>query len=269
MKILSLNTHSLLEENQIEKCKQTALFIHENQPDIIALQEVNQSICAKSCGNDKYYRGEAQLKEDNYASALVNKLNALGSNYLWTWIPIKIGYGKYEEGLALLSKTPMFSQEEILLTSIDDFSNWKTRKALVVQTRINHEMVWIYNVHMGWWNDDESFSYQWDQLKDDIAMKSGKIYIIGDFNAPDCIKNQSYDQIKNDGYYDTYQLAKNVIGHSTTKGKIDGWKDVESEMRIDYIFSNQKVNVIRHEVVFNSISSPIVSDHYGILMEEK
>ncbi|HCO71570.1 MAG TPA: hydrolase, partial [Enterococcus sp.] len=40
MKVLTLNTHSWLEENQLEKCKMIAQEIATGDYDIIALQEV-------------------------------------------------------------------------------------------------------------------------------------------------------------------------------------------------------------------------------------
>ena len=47
MKVLTLNCHSWQEEKQIEKIKYLAKIICENNYDVIALQEVNQSINSK------------------------------------------------------------------------------------------------------------------------------------------------------------------------------------------------------------------------------
>ena len=46
MKLLTLNTHSLQEENYPQKLEQFVETICQEKPDIIALQEVNQSINA-------------------------------------------------------------------------------------------------------------------------------------------------------------------------------------------------------------------------------
>ncbi|MDZ5034803.1 endonuclease, partial [Clostridium perfringens] len=44
MRLLTLNCHSWMEEDQVEKIKYLAKIIKENQYDVIALQEVSQSI---------------------------------------------------------------------------------------------------------------------------------------------------------------------------------------------------------------------------------
>lgn len=46
MKLLTLNTHSLLEENFEKKLEWFVEIILKEKPDIIALQEVNQSMDA-------------------------------------------------------------------------------------------------------------------------------------------------------------------------------------------------------------------------------
>ena len=43
MKLLTLNTHSLIEENYEQKFKIFVEEIYKEHPDIIALQEINQS----------------------------------------------------------------------------------------------------------------------------------------------------------------------------------------------------------------------------------
>lgn len=44
MKLLTLNTHSLVEEYYYEKLQTFVQAVSEEQPDVIALQEVNQTI---------------------------------------------------------------------------------------------------------------------------------------------------------------------------------------------------------------------------------
>lgn len=69
MKLLTLNCHSWQEENQMEKIKYLAKVIQEEEYDVIALQEVSQSIQAKIvCGNKK---------EDNFGLLLLEELKAL------------------------------------------------------------------------------------------------------------------------------------------------------------------------------------------------
>lgn len=264
MKVMTLNTHSLSEKEADFKRKETAKMIVKEKPDIIALQEVNQTITCRVIQPARGYVGKDKIKEDNYASALIQDIEALGYNYHWVWIPIKLGYGKFEEGLALLSSKPIIEVDEILLSKTDDFNNWKRRKALGIKV----DNAWYYTVHMGWWSDEEEpFIYQWNLLNNHLKNKLEKVFLLGDFNAPDSIKNQSYDQVIQDGYFDLYQLAQHVEGHDTAKGKIDGWNEEVTGMRIDYMFSTQKIEVKQLKVIFDGKNGPIVSDHFGLLME--
>ena len=50
MKILTLNTHSHLEPDYEKKLSEFVKAVCEIKPDIIALQEVNQSIESEPCG---------------------------------------------------------------------------------------------------------------------------------------------------------------------------------------------------------------------------
>ena len=261
MKLFTLNTHSLIEDHSEEKLIQTSLWILKNQPDIIALQEVNQSIVSPLV-----YKN---IRSDNYAYQLNRLLSNNGLQYEWVWIPIKLGYGKYDEGLAIFSKFPIKKIENILLSKVDDYTNWKTRRALGIQCEIGQESAWFFTVHMGWWNDEEEdFSTHWSNLETCLNRKKENIYLLGDFNSEDSVRNEGYDLITSKGWYDLYQNAKYRDQGYTVKGKIDGWKDTMCKKRIDYIFSNQESKVQKHQTVLNGIDGPIVSDHYGIYVEE-
>ena len=73
MKILTLNTHSLAEENATEKMQLFSGIIEQEQPEIMAFQEVNQTM-AEPFINEKEVFGyqpvnghEGKMRRDNYA----------------------------------------------------------------------------------------------------------------------------------------------------------------------------------------------------------
>ena len=45
---------------------------------------------------------------------------------------------------------------------------------------------------------------------------------------------------------------------------ISGWEDSMCQKKLDYIFSNKKLNVEESYVIFNTINYPIISDHNGL-----
>ena len=67
MKLLTLNVHAWLEDNQAEKIDILANTIVEKGYDIIALQEVNQLMASPAISRE--------LKADNYGVILLNKVN--------------------------------------------------------------------------------------------------------------------------------------------------------------------------------------------------
>ena len=238
--------------------------IIKHRPFIISLQEVMQPFdCKKSrypCDNC----GKISLKEGNHALNIAKALEKLGAKYYLTWLGFKKSYGKFDEGLAILSEIKPKQSEAILLSPFDNYENWKTRKALGI--KINN--YWYYNVHIGWWNDVESPAKEEIKRLFNAQPKSEQAFLMGDFNCSACEMDKGYDYIKKCGYYDTFCLAKNKDSGITAYTDIDGWdkKDEKKEIRIDYIFSNKEIEVESSFVIFNGSNEERVSDHNGIIL---
>ena len=96
MKLLTLNVHAWLEDNQADKIQTLAQTIVEKGYDVIALQEVNQLMSAPALS--------ASLKEDNYGVILLRQINQqVEQKYSLFWSNSHIGYDKYDEGIAFLT----------------------------------------------------------------------------------------------------------------------------------------------------------------------
>ena len=283
MKLLTLNTHSLQEENYPQKLEQFVQTICQIKPDIIALQEVNQSINA-DVAEQKFLKGYVQcsnntvpIRKDNHAAQVAFRLFENGITCSWTWISAKIGYGIYDEGMALLCLNGEIAQtDSFFISECQDYQYWKTRKVLGVQ--ISGCEDWFYTVHMGWWKDEqEPFLAQWKRFESALKQKchNTTVWLMGDFNSTAETKEQGYDAIKNSGWYDSYVIAEQKDKGTTVEGSIDGWKDDKQNeqklkgMRMDYIWCNKVVPVICSEVMFNGVKQPKVSDHYGVYIETK
>ena len=281
MKLITLNTHSLVEPDYGAKTRKFAQVILKEQPDIVALQEVNQSQNASVIpdvtlpGYVRCSGFDRQIRSDNHALILSEILRGMDCYYYWTWISAKTGYGKYDEGMALLTRKPIVRVRQHLISRTDDYENWKTRKMLGVQVDGCED--WFFTVHMGWWNDDEEpFKGQWDcmeKLFRDYRKEDSAIWLMGDFNSLDNVKGEGYELICNSGWKDTYVLAEEKDDGITVEEEIDGWREsdgrsnVKSEKRLDYIFCNQEKQVHSSKVVCNGKVYPVVSDHYGVMIE--
>lgn len=276
MKLLTLNTHSLVEENYEQKLQDFAEAVSKERPDIIALQEVNQTAsedAVPECDLNGYFPADknAVIRMDNHVYRLVRILAEKGIYYSWTWLPLKLGYDKYDEGIAVMSMSPIADVKAPLVSGINDYYNWKTRKLLGVCTKDAPDE-WFYSVHFGWWNDpDEPFQNQWARTSQHMLCHS-KVWLMGDFNSPAEVRDEGYDMIVRDCWHDSYMLAEHKDSGITVGHVIDGWRDkIHSGvgMRIDHIWCSEKTDVKSSEVLFNRINYPVVSDHYGVMIETR
>lgn len=279
MKILTLNTHSLQEENYLQKLDWFVEGILREKPDIIAMQEVNQTASAGDIDPEllegQYpVPGFVRIRQDNHAAQVAHRLRQAGIDCSWAWLPIKRGYGKYDEGVAILSLgRSIRCLDQFPISRIRDYENWRTRAVLGVQVEGLED--WFYTVHMGRWDDEtEAFPQQWKVLNCCIASKRlcGQVWLMGDFNAPDAIPGQSYDLITACGWIDTWRTARQQDSGSTVPGVIDGWPVTpetirQDGMRLDYIWCSRKTEIHSSRTAFNGHSEPVVSDHFGVMIE--
>ncbi|PEY42306.1 endonuclease [Bacillus cereus] len=257
MKLLTLNCHSWQEENQIEKIRHLAKTIQEEDYDVIALQEVSQSIKAQNVCDNK--------KKDNFGLVLLAELEKLGlGNYNIVWDFSHIGYDIYEEGLAIITKHPIVKQGSFFVSESQDTAYWKTRK--IVHTTISYQgkNITFYSCHLGWWNDEEeSFHGQVNRLIDYVNGDELS-FLMGDFNNNARLQGEGYDYLMQKGLYDTYELAMEKDEGTTVQGKIAGWDENKQNLRIDLILSNKPTTVISSKVIFNGVNRNVVSDHFGV-----
>ena len=257
MKILTLNVHAWIEENQLEKIDILARTIAEKQYDVIALQEVNQIMSEKIV--------YADIKEDNYGWVLLNKIaEYTDTEYYYHWSNSHIGYGKYDEGIGILTKHKLVNTDDFYCTYSQSVRSISSRKIISAEINYNGENIEFYSCHMNLPNcETEKMS---DNLKTILNRNPKKILkiLMGDFNT-DAVNNKiDYDIILSEGLYDTYNMAEKKDDGITVNKNIDGWKDSKNEMRIDYVFANKEIKVKESKVIFNGKNYTVVSDHYGI-----
>lgn len=274
MKLITLNTHSLVEENYKEKLETFVNGILKERPDVVALQEVNQSVSCEIIPQSQFPRyfscdKKACIRADNHLLNVIRLLEKKGANYYWTYIPIKNGYERFDEGIGVMSLSPIVSAHVFTVSQTDDYDNWKRRKILGVKTE-EFSKQWFYSVHYSWWGDEqEPFKNQWERTLLKIKSESC-VWLMGDFNSPPDVRAESYDFVENSGFFDSFKLAKTKDSGETIGGVIDGWKDKIKEtngMRIDQIWCNKKKKIKSSKVIYNGENYGIVSDHYGVMIE--
>lgn len=260
MKLLTLNCHAWHEENQLEKIRYLAAAIKKNAYDVIALQEVNQSIDE---GSDEQF-----VKPDNYARVLLQEMENLGATgYSMVWGFSHLVYGRFEEGLVILTRHPVIEEHAFFVSKDTSKESPKTRKIVGATIRYDGRPITFYSVHTGWWLDtEEPFKYQADQLLQHIR-KDVPVFLMGDFNNNAYLQEEGYAYLMSHGLYDTYTLAEEKDDGITVKGKITGWSQNKEDLRIDLILSTETARVKSSRVIFNGDHKPVVSDHFGVEVE--
>ncbi|OWA35489.1 exodeoxyribonuclease III [Saccharibacillus sp. O16] len=285
MKLLTLNTHAWHEDEQEKKIRQLADFINARGFDLIALQEVNQSPGAAPADASRltrYYEAEpgTSIREDHYALLLLELLDV---PYYWAWLPTHSAYqGRYDEGVAVLSRAPITDVRYDYVSGIRDYMNSKTRRLLGVQTSWRgaetqdaaapaDKSFWVFSAHCGWWHDQvEPFQAQWDRaeaLMKPLRDAGEKIFLLGDLNNVAQIRGEGYDYVLEHGWCDLYTAAVEKDEGSTVLKAIAGWSDNESPLRIDYILCSSQIPAKKSQVVLDGNHGPVVSDHFGVAAE--
>lgn len=256
MKLLTLNCHSWQEDNQYEKIMHLVETIKEQSYDVIALQEVNQTV------EEEVVYGN--IKKDNFALVLINELKKLGEDqYSLVWGFSHL-YKNFEEGLAIITKHPVIDEHSFIASNSMDSTNWKTRKIVGATIQYDDKPLSFYSCHMGWWHDEEEpFKDQADNLLKYVNMDK-MAFFMGDFNNDAFVDGEGYEYLLSHGLIDTYHLAENKDEGVTVEGEIAGWEGNVLKKRIDLILTNLKVPVIYSNVIFNNKNKSVVSDHYGV-----
>lgn len=270
IKLLTLNAHSFLEQDSDKKLLHFAKAVAQQLPDVVALQEVSQTVTSQPADKNalaEFVSSDSKtiIKEDNFVLRVIKLLADEGIKYHWSWLPIKLGYGKLDEGIAVMTRNPIQNVSPVLVSRADDFENWKTRKILGVTTEGEE---WFYSVHYGWWNDKaEPFFDQWEKTLHEVSKRK-KTWLMGDFNNPAQVKFEGYDLVTKSGFHDSFLMAKNHDSGITVRKHIDGWENEElKRLRIDQIWCSEKVAVKSSRVIFSGHFYPVVSDHCGVIVQ--
>ncbi|MGT2926204.1 endonuclease/exonuclease/phosphatase family protein [Streptococcus cuniculipharyngis] len=262
MKLLTLNVHAWLEDHQDEKLDLLAQVLAEKSYDVIALQEVNQSLDSLLV--------TPQLKEDNYGLLLVDKLNRLsGLSYSFYWTYSHIGYGRYEEGLAILTKLPVYAVDEFYCSQHQSVDSILSRKIIGLTLSYKGRLIDCYSCHINL--PDSTEENQLSNIRTILNRVSTNrlALLMGDFNTDACSNPLAYQAILELGLVDTYELAQVKDDGITAAKAIDGWEGHLAQKRLDYIFLTQEQDVLSSQVIFNGKNYPPVSDHFGVEVEIK
>ncbi|MCO0598461.1 endonuclease/exonuclease/phosphatase family protein [Peribacillus butanolivorans] len=239
IKVMAYNIHHGEGTDAILDLKRIADIIKTTGADIIGLQEVDNHFSERS----------------NFEDQAKWLANYLGMHYTYganlDYEPLQEGERRRQYGTAVLSKYPILSTENHLLTNIPYPVNPTEQRGLldtVINVRGNH--VHFYNTHL-----DNKRAEQRDlQIREilDIAkQKEGTSIFVGDFNATP----ESSEILKMSAQY------KDVFAELGQNDDFTIPVD-KPDRRIDYIFTSEDVQIKTGEVINTN-----ASDHLPITAE--
>lgn len=246
VKILSLNLHCLVEDNLPDKQNRIAALIDQLDLDIVVLQEVAQSMNAPMVHD--------LVKQDNYAYVLQQLLAAKNKTYHLVYKPFKSSFGRFDEGLAFLSKEQPDIHAFQRISHVNDYQDWHTRYVLSCRFEIGSRELYIANTHFGWSDETERFESQFDHAIQILPTRQLSL-LIGDCNITP--SSAEYQYVISKGLVDLFDTP-NWTNQPTHVEYIDVHKQAS---RIDYMFSNQPLEIQERQIHF---TEEPVSDHFAI-----
>jgi maltose 6'-phosphate phosphatase len=258
LKILILNLHCYQEADQDAKFSTIARAIDELDVDVACFQEV------------------AELWNDGRGDWPSNSARIIGSRlkkpyHLYTdWS--HLGFNKYREGVAILSRFPLLHPESRYVSASEDPYNIHARKVVMAGIEVPHiGRLNIFSAHLSWWED--GFQDQFDRLREWAGSRHSDQMIgtllCGDFNI--AAGSKGYRHVIASGEYEDQFLAANGHGAATNICRVDDphWSHyLADDYRIDYIFMNKNsdLSATSGRVLFTPEDYGQVSDHCGYLM---
>jgi maltose 6'-phosphate phosphatase len=263
LKILTLNLHCYQEQDQDEKFSRIAGAISDLSIDIVCLQEVGEN----------WGRGKGDRKS-NAARIIKDRLkksHGLSYHLFTDWA--HIGFGKYREGVAILSRHRFLKKESRYVSGSRDIHDIHARKAVMVRIHVPYMgLVNVYAVHLSWW--DGGFPDQFENL---VKWADGEdrkgvaaTFLCGDFNIE--AWSRGYALVVGSGEYEDQFLEASSpeLFHRIFRQPSQGWENgLVDDHRIDYIFKRKDgtLQVASAKTLFTDHDYGRVSDHFGYYME--
>lgn len=267
MKLLTVNTHSWLEDHQDEKFFTLVETILQEDYDVICLQEVNQLMTSQGIVDPELYQAlpsSPQIHEDNYAYRLCQELASRGVPYYWSWAYNHIGYNRYHEGVALLSKISMRSRE-LLVSDVDAETDYHTRRLLLADLQVKDKVITVANLHLSWFG--KGFEGEWAKVEEELLKIAHPLILMGDFNNPTDLEGYQLILSSSLKLQDSHKIAEQIYGNHTIQADIDGWEGNQQNFKVDHAFLSPDFQVIKSQIIFDGDNQPIISDHFGLEIE--
>lgn len=258
LKVMILNLHCYQEEQQDAKFSKIAKAINDLNVDVVCLQE------AAELWND----GAGDWNSN--AAKIINDRLSTPYHIHTDWS--HLGFDKYREGVAILSRYPPSETEARYVSESHDVYSIHSRKVVMVQVQVPYiGLINIFSAHLSWWED--GFAAQFTALRAWAAEKNTPsilgTLLCGDFNIMP--GSNGYQLVMASQDYDDQFLMTTARDDSAKIFPVNDphWQQQPTDdYRIDYIFMNKdsSLKVSSSRVLFTDDDYGKVSDHCGYVM---
>ncbi len=258
LRVLVLNLHCYQEANQAHKFWLIARAIDELGIDVACLQEVAEN------WND----GKGDWATN--AARIINEHLRRPYHLATDWS--HLGFDRYREGVAVLSRHPIMRQEARYVSKSQDPYSIHSRKVVLAQInvpalgRIN-----VFSSHLSWWEDGfaEQFGTLRQWARDAQTRHVAATLLCGDFNIE--AGSRGYELVLDSGEYDDTFLAATrprAFAEIFRQRARDWRKRLGDDRRIDYIFMRKASGLrpVSAREVFTDREFGRVSDHIGYMV---
>lgn len=243
LRILTLNLHCYQEDRQDEKFSQIAQAIRDLQIDVVCLQEVGEP----------WNEGRGDWRA-NAAKLIGERLGEPFSLHTdWS----HLGFGRYREGVAILSRYPFLARDARYVSSSQNAHDIHARKVVMGQIHVPYfGVINVFCVHLSWW--ENGFPEQFENLRrwadSKAAANVAATFLCGDFN--NAVNTEGYRHLIRD-YEDQFLKAD------------PGRHNPSDDRRIDFVLmrSGGTFQVQSACRVFTEADYGRVSDHEGYWVE--
>ncbi|QPK64798.1 endonuclease/exonuclease/phosphatase family protein [Methylomonas sp. LL1] len=258
LKVMILNLHCYQEDRQDYKLSQIAKAIDEQAADVVCFQEVAEHW---NHGHGDWASNSANIINQRLKHAM----------HLYTdWS--HLGFEKYREGVAILSRYPLHHCHSRYVSESNDAYSIHSRKVVMAQIHVPYiGAINLFSAHLSWWED--GFQQQFQRLCEWAASQQNDevktTLLCGDFNI--AAGSTGYQLVVNGNQFEDQYLAANHQGLFEKIFRVNDshWSNLMADdYRIDYIFMNKtsELRVTSARVLFTDSDYGQVSDHVGYLM---
>ena len=259
LKAMTLNLHTYQEDDQARKFAQVARAVRELGIDLVCLQEVGENW---NDGAGDWASNAARIINDQLPKPY--HLHADWSH---------LGFDRYREGAAILSRHPFAYVDSGYVSDSRDPFDIHSRKVVMAQVRVpDVGPVNVFSAHLSWPSD--GFYPQFERLQrwteEKQAPEVAATLVCGDFNV--AAGSEAFRHVVDAGGWEEQflKITKPDVFRRVFRDRLgDPMELLADDGRIDFVWLNAgaRLRAIRAEELFTPARYGRVSDHTGYWVE--